>query len=169
MNKKQIAIIGSGKELNEKVRVLAEELGEKLVEQNYRILCGGLGGAMEAVCRGAHKAKNYTEGTTVGILPTIDKDAANKYVDIRIATGMGYVRNQVLIASADAVVGISGGAGTLSEIAFAWQYEKPIILLDKTGGWSEKLGGKKIDESEREPTYKARNVEEVLELLKKIL
>ncbi|MHA2255297.1 MAG: TIGR00725 family protein, partial [Candidatus Heimdallarchaeaceae archaeon] len=135
MVKPQIAVIGSGLlSDNRKEYALAKELGKGLIDEGYRILCGGLGGVMTAVCEGAKDSLNYSEGSTIGILPTMDKNQVNPFVDIIIATGLSIARNQVIIASSDLVVSISGGAGTLSELAFAWQLNKPIITLRDTGG-----------------------------------
>ena len=103
-------------------------MGELLAKSGYTIICGGLGGVMEAACKGA-KANN---GTTIGILPGDNPNDANPFVDIAIATGMGVSRNLIIIRSAIAVVSISGGFGTLSELAFALQLEKPVVGL---GSW----------------------------------
>ncbi|UJG44555.1 MAG: TIGR00725 family protein [Candidatus Heimdallarchaeum endolithica] len=170
MNKiKQVAVIGKGGEINEELKKIAKELGEKLVENNCRIICGGRDGIMKEVCKGAKKAKKYREGMTVGILPTTKKETANEYVDIVIPTGMSYARNQIIVLSADVVVGIGGGAGTLSEIAMAWQYGKKIILIEKSGGWSEKIAKEeKIDEKEREKIIRVKEVEEAIEIIRKI-
>jgi uncharacterized protein (TIGR00725 family) len=170
MVKPQIAVIGSGL-LSEAQQeyTIAKELGRGLIDQGYRILCGGLGGVMTAVCEGARTSKNYSEGSTIGIIPTLDKDIVNPYVDISIATGLSIARNQVIIASSDLVISISGGAGTLSELAFAWQLNKPIITLRSTGGWSDKLSNRKIDESRVDIINSVDTVSEVLELISTIL
>ena len=89
------------------------------------MLCGGLGGVMEAAAQGAASAG----GTVVGILPGPDRTAANPHVTIAIATGLGEARNAVLTAAADAVIAIGGGWGTLSEIALARQRGRPVIAL----------------------------------------
>ena len=125
--KKTIAIIGS-RDCNAQISRVAEQMGSMLAKSGYTIICGGLGGVMEAVCKGA-KANN---GTTIGILPGDDPNEANPYVDIAIATGMGVSRNLIIIRTATAVIAISGGFGTLSELAFALQLGKPVIGL---GTW----------------------------------
>jgi uncharacterized protein (TIGR00725 family) len=122
--KKTIAVIGS-RTPDDEAYNLAEKMGQLLAENGYTIICGGLGGVMEAVCKGA-KDKN---GTTIGILPGNNPLEANSYIDIAIATGMGVSRNLIIIRSASAVIAISGGFGTLSELAFALQLEKPVIGL----------------------------------------
>ena len=92
------------------------------------MVCGGLGGAMEAACRGA-KAEG---GTTVGILPGGDRSAANPYVDVAVPTGLGEARNALVVRAADAVIAVAGGYGTLSEIALALSAGKPVVGL---GTW----------------------------------
>ena len=170
MRKKQIAVIGSGSihKENKNYR-LAEDLGNKLIESGYRILCGGKGGVMEAVCKGAKLSNNYTEGSTIGILPNLNPEHCNDYVDISIATGVSIARNQVIVASADAVIAIGGGAGTLSEIAFAWQLKKPVIALANAEGWSKKLAGEKLDNSRTDKISSCYNVQEVISKLDELL
>jgi uncharacterized protein (TIGR00725 family) len=92
------------------------------------LVCGGLGGAMEAACRGAKAAG----GTTVGILPGSDRAAANPFVDVAVPTGLGQGRNLVIVHAADAVIAVGGGYGTLSEIALALQAGTPVVGL---GSW----------------------------------
>ena len=159
----QIAIIGSGN-INEGTEIysIAQELGKCLIDAGYTIICGGLGGVMEAVCKGAKNSTSYKDGMTVGILPSLDTKTANEYIDIRIATGLSIARNQVIVASADVVVSVGGGAGTLSELAYAWQLRKPVIALSTSGGWSEELSGRKLDNSRKDEIKTAKNVEEVL-------
>ena len=170
MVKPQIAVIGSGLLAeNQKEYKIAKDLGRGLIDRGYRIICGGLGGTMQAVCEGARSSLSYSEGSTIGIIPTIDKDQANPFIDIRIATGISIARNQVIVASADIVISISGGAGTLSELAFAWQLNKPIIAFQGTGGWSEKLSNQKIDDSRIDTVNSVKTVEEALDLISVIL
>jgi uncharacterized protein (TIGR00725 family) len=122
----QIAVVGGGictSEVYEKAR----RLGRLLAEQGHVVLCGGLGGVMEAVCGGAREAG----GTTVGILPG-EKESANRFVSIAIATGMGHARNAIVVKSSDAVVALPGEHGTLSEIALALKMKRPVISL---GSW----------------------------------
>jgi uncharacterized protein (TIGR00725 family) len=90
------------------------------------VVCGGLGGVMEAACRGAKRAG----GTTVGILPGLDRSAANPYVDVALATGLGEARNALVVRAADVLVAVGGGHGTLSEIALALKAGKRVIGVD---------------------------------------
>ena len=119
-----IAVIGAGQCPPEEAR-LAEEVGRRLAERGATLICGGLGGVMEAACRGAKSAG----GTTVGVLQGTDPREANPYVDIPIATGMGQARNVVVIASAQAVIAVGGGYGTLSEIGHARKLGIPVVGL----------------------------------------
>lgn len=118
----QIAVIGRGDCSGEEYMV-AETVGQLIAGNRAVVCCGGLGGVMEAACRGAKEAG----GTTVGILP--DTGDGNPYLDVVIRTGMGHARNVILINSADAVIAVGGGHGTLSEIAVALKTGKPVFGL----------------------------------------
>jgi len=117
---------------------LAESVGELLAQQGATIVCGGLGGVMEAVCRGA-KSKG---GLTVGILPGKNASMANHWVDIPVVTGIGEARNVAVVKSAQAVIAIGGSYGTLSEIAFALKSNIPVIGLNT---WSLSRNGQAED------------------------
>lgn len=119
-----VAVIGAG-DCDSKIYRLAEETGALLGQKGYTTICGGLGGVMEAVCKGAKSSG----GKTIGILPGSDPKEANSFVDFPIATGMGIGRNIVIIRSAEVVIAINGKYGTLSELAFALQLNKPVIGL----------------------------------------
>jgi uncharacterized protein (TIGR00725 family) len=106
----------------------AEQVGQALGRRGVVLVCGGLGGVMEAACRGAKGAG----AVTVGILPGADRAAANEFVDVAIATGLGEARNALVVRSADAVVAVGGGYGTLSEIALALRAGKRVVGL---GTW----------------------------------
>lgn len=140
-----LAVIGSAGTLEARVETLAVELGRLAVEARFRIVTGGLDGVMEAVSRGAHAAASWRDGDVVGILPGYDRGKANRHVDIVVPTGMQIGRNVIVVAMADVVVGVGGGAGTLGELAVAWQLGKQVITLATSGGWSERLAGERID------------------------
>jgi uncharacterized protein (TIGR00725 family) len=126
---------------------LAEALGRRLVDAGYRLVTGGLGGVMEAVSRGAKRSAAYRPGAVIGLLPGDDTNVANPYVDVPIATGLGHLRN-ALVAHADAVVAIGGGAGTLSEIALAWIHRR-LVIAYRVEGWSGRLAGTRVDDRVR--------------------
>ena len=131
--KKIIAVIGGSEPSAEEAR-LAEEVGRELAKQGAILVCGGLGGVMEAACRGA----SLEGGVTIGILPGDSPKTANPYVQIPIVTGMGYARNVSVVKSAQAVIAIGGSYGTLSEIAHALQSDIPVIGLNT---WSLSRNG----------------------------
>jgi len=102
---------------------LAFELGRGIAERDAVLICGGLTGVMEHAARGARAAG----GLTIGLLPGDEPSAANQYVDLAIATGLGDARNAILAGTADGVVALGGGLGTLSEIALALRNRRPVI------------------------------------------
>lgn len=120
--KKIIAVIG-GRRIEKALLAEAEEVGRLLAKSGAIIVCGGLGGVMEAASKGAQSEG----GLTVGILPQDNSDRANQYIDIPIATGLGIGRNVVIARTADALIAVGGEYGTLSEIAFALQLKKPVV------------------------------------------
>lgn len=129
--------------------VLAEEIGRALVDAGFRVMTGGLGGVMESACRGAKSSDRYAPGDTIGMLPGHDPTEANAHVDIVIPTGLDHVRNSV-VAHADALVAVGGGAGTMSEICLAWIYKRLIIAV-RVEGWSGRVADQRIDERVRYP------------------
>ncbi len=132
-NKKFIAVIGGSQCSSQEAR-LAEEVGRELAKRGATLVCGGLGGVMEAACRGA----SSEGGVTIGILPGESRQAANPYVQFPIVTGIGYARNVAVVKSAQAVIAISGSYGTLSEISHALQSGIPVIGLNT---WSLSKNG----------------------------
>jgi len=133
-----VAVVGSGAAPRAEVEV-ARAVGRGLAERGAVVVCGGLGGVMEAACRGAREAG----GTTVGILPGFDRSVANPYVDVAIATGLGEARNALVVRAADALVAVGGSWGTLSEIALARRGEKRVVGI---GTWSlSRPGGEPVE------------------------
>ena len=108
------------------VYALAEEVGRELAKRGITLVCGGLTGVMEAVCKGA-KSEG---GTTIGILPGGSPGTANDYVDIPVATNMGYARNVAVVSTGSSVIAVGGAFGTLSEIAYALSYGIPVVSLN---------------------------------------
>lgn len=123
--KKLIAVIGAGQCSKEEAKI-AEEVGREIARQGATLVCGGLGGVMEAACKGA----SSQGGVTIGILPGENRQAANPYIQIPIVTGIGYARNISVVKSAQAVIAIGGSYGTLSEIGHALQSGIPVIGLN---------------------------------------
>ena len=103
----------------------ARRVGELIAGRGFGVICGGLDGVMEAASKGAAEAG----GLVVGVLPGDEPESANAYVGLRIATGMGIARNVIIVRSSSAVIAVSGGAGTLSEIAHCLQLGVPVVGL----------------------------------------
>ena len=159
-----ISVIG-GADSNQKTLEIAERTGEEIARRGVVLLCGGLGGIMEAACKGAKKH----DGLTIGILPTDTKEHANQFVDIAIPTGLGYARNFLVAKGGDGVIAINGSAGTLSEMAIAWFSDKPVVALAPTGGWAGELAGKKIDSRRSDVVHSALTPEEAVSVMFKAL
>ena len=137
MGFKIIGVIG-GSRADPEILRLAEEVGAEIARIGAAVVCGGLTGVMEAVCKGARDKG----GLTIGIIPSDNKSDANKYVQIPIVTGMGMGRNVMLVKTADVLIAISGEFGTLSEIAHALNMGKTVIGLRT---WKlEKAAGRPI-------------------------
>ncbi len=122
MQKKIIAVIGAVS-ADKELLIIAEEVGRLIALNEAVLVCGGLGGVMEAAARGA----NTEGGITVGILPGLEKSAANPYINVPVATGLGEIRNAIIVRSADVLIAIGGEYGTLSEIAFGLKTGKTVI------------------------------------------
>lgn len=147
--RKIIAVIGDGKIENDSLKYkIAFETGKALVDAGYRVQSGGLGGIMEAVFKGAKASENYREGDTIAIIPSFDRTSVNQFADIVIPTGLDVMRNTI-VANADAVIAIGGGAGTLSEMALAWSLYRLLIAYKNVDGWSAELAERKLDNRER--------------------
>jgi uncharacterized protein (TIGR00725 family) len=127
--------------------VAAASLGEALVDAGYRIVTGGMGGVMEAACLAARRSPRYREGDTIALLPGHDAAAANPYADVVLPTGQGHARN-ALVAQADALIAVGGGAGTLSEIALAWIHRRLVIAF-RLSGWSGRVADAPLDDRPR--------------------
>lgn len=120
-----ISVIGAS-EPSPHIEALAEQVGEGLARRGMTVVCGGLGGVMAAVCRGAKSAG----GATVGILPGDDPADANPWVDIPVCTGLAYARNVIVVKSGRAVIAVGGAYGTLSEIGHALGEGIPVVALE---------------------------------------
>jgi uncharacterized protein (TIGR00725 family) len=128
-----IAVIG-GNDADPSVLPDAEAVGREIAARGHVLVCGGRDGVMEAACRGARDAG----GHTIGILPGSSKSEANQYVEFAIATNMGFARDAIIVQTADALVAVDGEYGTLTEIAMALSYGKPIVGI---GTWRITPGG----------------------------
>jgi hypothetical protein len=120
----RVSVVG-GSTVTDAEYETARDLGAELAERGHTVVCGGLGGVMEAVCRGASEAG----GETIGVLPSDRVGDANPYVTTPIATGLGHARNALVVLNGDAVVAVDGGGGTLSELGYASVYDRPVAGL----------------------------------------
>ena len=120
-----MAVVGPGDASEEEIAA-AEAVGRGLARSGAVLVCGGLGGVMAAASRGAAEAG----GTTVGILPGTDRAAGNEWLTVAIPTGLGELRNGLVIRASDAVIAVGGAYGTLSEIALALKTGTPVIGLN---------------------------------------
>lgn len=146
-----IAVVGdAGLSTSSSNYALAEEVGRLLIDRGFRIVTGGLGGVMEAASKGARSSAAYRSGDVIALLPGRDRSEANPFADIVLPTGLDHVRNAI-VALADAVVVVGGGAGTLTEIAFAWMHKRLIVALKPAGGWGARLADQRVDERVRYP------------------
>ena len=121
----RVSVIG-GSTVTDDEYATAERLGEEIGRRGHELICGGLGGVMEAVCKGAQT----TGGHTIGVVPGKNPAEANQYVDTAIATGINDARNAVIVMNGDGVVAVDGGPGTLSEIGHALTFGKPLAGID---------------------------------------
>lgn len=122
-----ISVIGAG-ECDRRTRALAEEVGREVAAAGAVLVCGGLGGVMDAAASGARESG----GIAVGILPFEDRQGASPHLTVSLPTDLGHARNAVVVRCADAVIAIGGGYGTLSEIGLALKMGKPVVGL---GTW----------------------------------
>ncbi|HHT9125162.1 MAG TPA: TIGR00725 family protein [Candidatus Brocadiia bacterium] len=128
-----ISVIGAGGEITPEEASTAAELGREIARRGAVVICGGLGGVMTEVAKGAKEEG----GLTIGIIPGDNPAGANPFIDVAIVTGMGIARNVIVASSGDAVIAVSGKLGTLSEIALALIRQKPVIGL---GTWQLEEG-----------------------------
>lgn len=159
-----LVISGRGDALSPELHALAHDVGKLAITAGFRIATGGLGGVMQAASEGARTAPTYREGDVIGVLPGADPGGANRFVDIPIPTGMGEARNVVLVAMADVVVALGGGAGTLSEIALAWRLGKPVIALRTSAGWATELAGRALDDHRSDAILAADSAAHAIDL-----
>lgn len=146
MRKFQIGVIGYNDDrCTEVAKEIAYDVGKEVALSGSVLLCGGLGGVMEAACRGAKEAN----GTTVGIIPQDNFSFANQFCDIVICTGIGFARDFIVATSSDAIIAIGGGIGTLIEMSVGYMIKKKVVAISPSGGVSDIYAGKYLDERNR--------------------
>ena len=141
-----IAVIGQGQNPGEPplpshVTDAAYRVGRQIARAGAILVCGGLGGVMAAAARGVQEEG----GVAIGFIPGLDRAAANPYLTYVFPTGLGTLRNYLIIRSAQAAILIAGGVGTLQEATIAYDHRVPVVLLRGTGGWADRLPGMLID------------------------
>jgi len=142
VKKRQILVIGNNDNgCTPEIESIAYETGKEVAISDSVLITGGLGGVMKAASHGAKDAG----GLTVGIIPQDDSSLANEYCDIVIPSGMGLSRDFLNALSADGVIAVGGGSGTLSEICAAYMHKKPIATIRNSGGTAEKFADQYLD------------------------
>lgn len=146
MRKLQIGVIGYNDDrCSEVAKVIAYKVGKEIALSGSVLICGGLGGVMEAACKGA-KDEN---GDTVGIIPQDKFSFANQFCDIVICSGIGFARDFIVATSSDGIIAVGGGIGTLIEMSVGYMIKKKIVAISPSGGVSEVYAGKYLDERKR--------------------
>ena len=146
MRKFQIGVIGYNDDrCTEVAKEIAYEVGKEIALSGSVLVCGGLGGVMEAACRGAKEVN----GVTVGIIPQDNFSFANQFCDIVICSGIGYARDFIVATSSDGIIAVGGGIGTLIEMSVGYMIKKKIVAISSSGGVSEVYAGKYLDERKR--------------------
>jgi hypothetical protein len=162
-----ISVIGGAREDADDVLRLAEALGREIRRAGWDLACGGMTGVMEAACRGFQSTEG--PGIAIGILPTRDGEGANVHLDLVLSTGMGLARNAIVVQAGHAVVAVGGESGTLSEIALAWQYGRPVVALVPAGGFGAELAGRALDRRRVDEVRSAHSVDEAIALLRRLV
>jgi len=162
MKKFQILVIGNNDNgCTPELEKIAYETGIEIAKSNSILITGGLGGVMKAASKGAKESG----GLTVGIIPQNDMSEANEFCDVVIPSGIGLMRDFLNALSADGVIAIGGGAGTLSEICAAYMYSKPIVVLKNSGGTSTKFADQYLDHRKNVKIVGVETPKEAVELI----
>jgi len=162
MKKFQILVIGNNDNgCTSELEKLAYETGVEVAKSNSILITGGLGGVMKAASKGAKE----NNGLTVGIIPQNDMSEANEFCDVVIPSGIGLMRDFLNALSADGVIAIGGGSGTLSEICASYMYSKPIVVLKNSGGTATKFADQYLDHRKNVKIIGADTPKHAMEIL----
>jgi uncharacterized protein (TIGR00725 family) len=162
MRKLQIAVIGYNSDKSNSITdKIAYDVGRAIARANGVLICGGLGGVMEKACKGAKDQG----GITVGIIPQEDFSCANEYCDIVIASGIGYARDFLVATSADGIIVVGGGVGTLVELCVGYMLKKPIVTIPNSGGTADLYGGRYLDERKSILIETAKDADNAVEII----
>jgi conserved hypothetical protein, DprA/Smf-related, family 1 len=166
MRRPQILVVGYNKDTcDERVWRLAYEVGREVARRGAVLVTGGLGGVMEAASKGAFEAG----GLTVSIIPQKDMREANPYSTVVVATGISHLRNFINVYSADGVIVVGGGAGTLTEVAAAYIEGKPVVALRGSGGVADEYAGRYLDQRKTVLIHAAETPSEAVELVLRLI
>ncbi|MCK4847484.1 MAG: TIGR00725 family protein [Candidatus Heimdallarchaeota archaeon] len=136
-HKFQIGVIGDSEVRSKEQFDIAYEIGKEIANVNAILVCGGRGGVMTAAAKGAWEAN----GITVGILPMTTNDLeVSPYLTVKIPTNLHWGRNPIIPLASDGVIACGGNTGTLSELAYAELFNKPVVCLTSIPGWSQEIG-----------------------------
>lgn len=164
LRRPQVAIIGSS-EADDALMKLAYEAGVVVAKVGAALVTGGRDGIMDAASKGCAEAG----GIVIAVVPGTSMDEANGHSHYVIPTGLGWARNVITAIAGDVILAIGGAAGTLSEIAFAWMYDRPIIALSAGGGWAARLAGECIDHRRADKIVDCRTIAELETTLRALL
>src|SRR5262245_16117165 len=156
----QVSIIGSS-ECDSALLALASEAGAAVARCGAALVTGGRGGIMSAAAKGCADAG----GIVIAVTPGTSMNEVNEHSHYVIPTGLGWARNVITAIAGDVIVAIGGAAGTLSEMAYAWMYDRPIIALSTSGGWAERLAGQAIDHRRKDVVLDCRTMNEFDQIL----
>jgi uncharacterized protein (TIGR00725 family) len=161
VRKFQIAVVGYNKDrCTEQARILAYEVGKEVARAGAVLVCGGLGGVMESACKGSKE----NNGFTIGIIPQDEFSFANGFCDVVICTGIGFARDFMIASSADGIIAIGGGVGTLIEMAAGYMIKKSIVVIAGSGGVADTYAGKYLDERNRVPILVAKDARSAVQI-----
>ena len=161
MRKFQIAVVGYNKDrCTEQARNIAYEVGKEVARAGAVLICGGLGGVMESACKGAKEINGFT----IGIIPQEEFSFANGFCDVVICTGIGFARDFIIASSADGIIAIGGGVGTLIEMSAGYMSKKAIVAIAGSGGVADTYAGKYLDERNRVPIMLAKDARSAVQI-----
>ena len=160
----QVAIIGSS-EADAHALEIAEQAGAVIARLGAALVTGVRDGVMSAASRGCAAAG----GTVIAVTPHKFMNEVNDYAHFHIPTGMGWARNCITGISGDIVLVISGAAGTLSEIAYAWMYDRPIVAMSCCEGWSKRIAGQSVDHRRKDVVIDCKSIADLEPILKRLL
>jgi len=162
VRKLQIAVIGYNKDrCTDIASNAAYEVGREIARASAVLICGGLGGVMESACRGAKE----NGGITIGIIPQEEFSYANQHCDVVVCTGIGYARDFIVASSADGIIAVGGGVGTLIEMGVAYMTKKTIVAMAGSGGIADMYGGKFLDERYLVPITIAKDAKTAVQVI----